>query len=360
MGARGDLRHHAAEGGVLGDLRQHDVGQDVGPARPPAARPPRRRSRRRSSRCRERRIWSHYGLSVHRRRRESPIVAGRQALDRRSIARSSAAMPLHSTSCASARAAARWRWRRRTRCATRLAAAHGVAEDSDRDRGHPHHRRLHPGPAAGGGRRQGPVHQGDRGGAARRRDRPRRAFGQGHADRAAGRASRSPRLPAARGRARRLHQPHGRRRSPSCRRARSSAPPRCAGRRWSSGCGPISRSCACAATSRRGCASSRAGEVDATLLALAGLKRLGLADAATAILAIDEFLPAVGQGAIAIEARADDARTRALLAADRRCRHARPRSPPSAPSSRVLDGSCRTPIAGHAARRAAAGSHFAA
>src|SRR5215218_7461736 len=40
------------------------------------------------------------------------------------------------------------------------------------------------------------------------------------------------------------------------------------------------------------------GEVDATLLALAGLKRLGLADAATTILETEEFLPAVGQGAI--------------------------------------------------------------
>ena len=47
-----------------------------------------------------------------------------------------------------------------------------------------------------------------------------------------------------------------------------------------------------------------AGEVDATLLALAGLKRLGLADAATEALAADEFIPAVGQGIIAIEARA--------------------------------------------------------
>ena len=47
-----------------------------------------------------------------------------------------------------------------------------------------------------------------------------------------------------------------------------------------------------------------AGEVDATLLALAGLKRLGLADAATEMLAADEFIPAVGQGTIAIEARA--------------------------------------------------------
>ena len=58
-----------------------------------------------------------------------------------------------------------------------------------------------------------------------------------------------------------------------------------------------------------------AGEVDATLLALAGLKRLGLEAAATAILPLDEFLPAVGQGIIAIEARGDDARACALLRA---------------------------------------------
>ena len=42
----------------------------------------------------------------------------------------------------------------------------------------------------------------------------------------------------------------------------------------------------------------------ATLLALAGLKRLGLADHATAVLDVEEFLPAVGQGAIGIETRA--------------------------------------------------------
>src|SRR3974390_3097340 len=52
------------------------------------------------------------------------------------------------------------------------------------------------------------------------------------------------------------------------------------------------------------------GVVDATLLALAGLKRLGREAAATAVLDIDAFLPAVGQGAIGIEARAADARTR--------------------------------------------------
>src|SRR3954466_14825466 len=46
-----------------------------------------------------------------------------------------------------------------------------------------------------------------------------------------------------------------------------------------------------------------AGEVDATLLALAGLKRLGLAETATALLDVEDFLPAVGQGAVTIEAR---------------------------------------------------------
>ncbi len=58
-----------------------------------------------------------------------------------------------------------------------------------------------------------------------------------------------------------------------------------------------------------------AGEVDAIVLALAGLKRLGLADAATAVLSVDEFLPAVGQGIIAIEARGNDEHTLDLVRA---------------------------------------------
>lgn len=89
------------------------------------------------------------------------------------------------------------------------------------------------------------------------------------------------------------------------------------------------------------------GVVDATLLALAGLKRLGRADVATAILAVEEFLPAVGQGAIGIEARADDRRTHDLLAAindeDTLAAIEAERA-----FLAVLDGSCRTPIAGHA------------
>src|ERR1700761_4134738 len=58
-----------------------------------------------------------------------------------------------------------------------------------------------------------------------------------------------------------------------------------------------------------------AGDIDATVLAVAGLKRLGLLAAATAIFEIDEFLPAVAQGAIGIETRGDDARSAALVAA---------------------------------------------
>ena len=89
------------------------------------------------------------------------------------------------------------------------------------------------------------------------------------------------------------------------------------------------------------------GEVDAGILAVAGLKRLGLFSSAAAALDVEEFLPAVGQGAIAIETRADDeaacrlatavddADTHIALAAERAFLAA-------------LGGSCRTPIAGHA------------
>jgi len=89
------------------------------------------------------------------------------------------------------------------------------------------------------------------------------------------------------------------------------------------------------------------GVVDATLLALAGLKRLGLADAATMILDIETFPPAVGQGAIAIEAREGDARAAEAL---KPIGHADTATALGAERAflAVLDGSCRTPIAGHA------------
>lgn len=92
-----------------------------------------------------------------------------------------------------------------------------------------------------------------------------------------------------------------------------------------------------------------AGEVDATLLAVAGLNRLGQADRIPAVLSVAEMLPAVGQGAIGIEIRSADDRTRALLA-PLHC----PETALCVAAERallaVLDGSCRTPIAAYARR----------
>jgi hydroxymethylbilane synthase len=89
------------------------------------------------------------------------------------------------------------------------------------------------------------------------------------------------------------------------------------------------------------------GVVDATLLAFAGLKRLGREAAATAVLDVDTFLPAVGQGALGIEARSADTRTRDLLAGINDAETLAAVSIERAFLA-VLDGSCRTPIAGHA------------
>ncbi|MEQ8667426.1 MAG: hydroxymethylbilane synthase [Rhodospirillales bacterium] len=88
-----------------------------------------------------------------------------------------------------------------------------------------------------------------------------------------------------------------------------------------------------------------AGEADATFLALAGLDRLCLTEVATAILEPDEMLPAVAQGAIGITCRAGDAPMIELLAA---VDHAPTRTCVGAERAmlEVLDGSCRTPIAG--------------
>src|SRR5690348_3442550 len=90
-----------------------------------------------------------------------------------------------------------------------------------------------------------------------------------------------------------------------------------------------------------------AGEMDAAVLAVAGLKRLGLFSAAATALDVEEFLPAAGQGAIAIETRADDANARAHAAA---VDHADTHIALAAERAflAALGGSCRTPIAGHA------------
>ncbi len=89
------------------------------------------------------------------------------------------------------------------------------------------------------------------------------------------------------------------------------------------------------------------GEFDATILAMAGLKRLGLTGRVTAILDVESFLPAVGQGAIVITVRRDDASVLAAVApildADTGLAVSCERA-----FLGVLDGSCRTPIAGHA------------
>ena len=89
------------------------------------------------------------------------------------------------------------------------------------------------------------------------------------------------------------------------------------------------------------------GDVDATLLALAGLKRLGLVEHATDIMSAEEFLPAAAQGAIGIEVRAGDKRMRDILA---RIDHADTSTAVACERAflAALDGSCKTPIAGHA------------
>ncbi len=88
-----------------------------------------------------------------------------------------------------------------------------------------------------------------------------------------------------------------------------------------------------------------AGEMDAIILARAGLKRLGLAARAATILSTEEWLPALGQGAVGLEIRQDDAPAFAAVAPledgaaaiELACERA---------FQAALDGSCRTPIAG--------------
>jgi hydroxymethylbilane synthase len=89
------------------------------------------------------------------------------------------------------------------------------------------------------------------------------------------------------------------------------------------------------------------GELDAILLACAGLERLGIAHHVTEQLDPELSLPAVGQGVIGIECRADDERSRAALAA---LHH--PESFTRLNAERAfaatLGGSCHSPIAAHA------------
>jgi hydroxymethylbilane synthase len=86
------------------------------------------------------------------------------------------------------------------------------------------------------------------------------------------------------------------------------------------------------------------GGFDATYLALAGLKRLGLEQHAASIVDSEAMPPAPGQGALAITARADDAKTLALLKPLNIAEHAITTTAERA-FLEALDGSCRTPIA---------------
>ena len=90
-----------------------------------------------------------------------------------------------------------------------------------------------------------------------------------------------------------------------------------------------------------------AGEVDATLLAIAGLNRLEMAHVATEVLSEVDFPPACGQGAIGIECRAGDEAIHGLLSAIHHDETATALAAERAFLA-ALDGSCRTPIAGHA------------
>ena len=91
------------------------------------------------------------------------------------------------------------------------------------------------------------------------------------------------------------------------------------------------------------------GVVDAVVLALAGLKRLGWADRATEILSPEVSLPAIGQGALGIECRDGDTETHSVLA-----RLADPEATICVAAERAVmatvGGSCRLPVAAHAVR----------
>lgn len=91
----------------------------------------------------------------------------------------------------------------------------------------------------------------------------------------------------------------------------------------------------------------RSGEVDATFLARAGLRRLGRDEAALTPLEISAVLPAPAQGAVGIEIRSDDAEARQALAP---LNHLPTQVSIAAERGflEALDGSCRTPIAAHA------------
>lgn len=91
----------------------------------------------------------------------------------------------------------------------------------------------------------------------------------------------------------------------------------------------------------------RSGAVDGTLLAYAGLRRLGFAEEVSGVIDPDVMVPAAGQGIIGITVRAADIALAGLLAAVE-CSEAKAVSTAERALLAALGGSCRTPIGGHA------------
>jgi hydroxymethylbilane synthase len=91
----------------------------------------------------------------------------------------------------------------------------------------------------------------------------------------------------------------------------------------------------------------RAGEVDALVLAAAGLERLGIVEPRARPLPTDQFVPPVGQGALALECRADDRGTRELLVAVEDAAAATAVAAERA-FLEAIGGDCNTPLAAHA------------
>jgi hydroxymethylbilane synthase len=87
--------------------------------------------------------------------------------------------------------------------------------------------------------------------------------------------------------------------------------------------------------------------IDATLLAEAGLKRLGYADEIDRVLSVDEALPAAGQGTVAIEVLSKNSQLKALLGPIC-CTQSLHRLFAERAALAVLDGSCHTPIGAYA------------
>ena len=185
-------------------------------------------------------------------------------------------------------------------------------------------------------RRHGRVRRRAPRGAARRRVRRRRALVEGPADRrppgpAARRRAEARRRPRRALRARRAHARDAARGRAG--RHRLAAPHRAARSRPV----PTSTSSTSAATSTPGSARSTSGELDAVMLAAAGLGRLGRLDAVTEYLELADWPTAPGQGALAIEVRrergdrdleraleaVDHGTTRATVLAERSCSPAR-------------------------------------